>query len=203
MHLAEYAELLAHAHTPAQFPIPAVAASVSGRAVPLKERLETMKYFADTRFTLRRRVGVVAGAGATFLAVATVAACAGSRDAPAAADPSRPEALAMDDEEAAQGYVIPLSIDPEGPVQYTRVSEHEAQEEIARLEIQVEYLRERIEVTSKAMDELDPPDLDTEWSGLNLRERFRVLHTMRREVVKRTETVKLAYETQKRMRNRS
>jgi len=199
----EYAELLAHAHTPAQFPIPAVAASVSGRAVPLKERLETMKYFADTRFTLRRRVGVVAGAGATFLAVATVAACAGSRDAPAADDPSRPEALATDDEEAAQGYVIPLSIDPEGPVQYTRVSEHEAQEEIARLEMQVEYLRERIEVTSKAMDELDPPDLDTEWSGLNLRERFQVLHTMRREVVKRTETVKLAYETQKRMRNRS
>ena len=62
---------------------------------------------------------------------------------------------------------------------------------------------ERIEETSKAMEELDPPDLDTEWWGENLRERLRVLHTMRREIVKRTETVKLAYETQKRMRNRS
>jgi len=59
--LREYAELLAHTHTPAQFPTPAVAASVSGRAATLKERLETRENLADTRFSFRRRVGVVAG----------------------------------------------------------------------------------------------------------------------------------------------
>ena len=73
----EYAELLAHAHTPAQFPIPAVAASLSPRAITLKERLETMEDFADTRLTFRRRAGLVFGAGALFLLVAAGAACAG------------------------------------------------------------------------------------------------------------------------------
>ncbi len=69
----EYAELLAHTHTPAQFPTPAVAASMSARAVTLKERLETMKYFADTRLTLRRRVGLVLGAGTLFVLCVAVA----------------------------------------------------------------------------------------------------------------------------------
>lgn len=205
----EYAELLAHTHTPARFPAPAVAASMSGRAVTLKERLEAMKYFADVRLTARRRTGAVAGAVVVFLSIASIAACAGSRDAPAEHDLSSLAALTLDTEK--QSYVIPLSIDPEGPVQYTRMSEQEAQEEIERLEIQVQYLRERIEEISKAVKELpepgplrfgpDPPD--PEWSDrYYLNERLRVLHTVRREVVRTAEKVKLAYETQKRMRGR-
>lgn len=210
VHRREYAELLAHAHTPTQFPTPAVAASMSGRAVTLKERLETMETLADTRVTFGQRVGVVVGAGVVFLAIASIAACTGSRDVPGGNDLSSLAALTIDADQ--QSYVIPLSIDPEGPVQYTRMSEHDAQEEIARLEIQVRYLRERIEETSKAMRELRergplPIDSDTpdpEWSeDYYLNERLRVLHTMRREVVRRAEKVKLAYETQNRMRDRS
>ena len=71
-----YAELLAHTHTPSQFPIPAVAASLSAPSLKLKERLETMKNFAHRRLTSRQRLGIVVGAGLVCLVIAVAAACA-------------------------------------------------------------------------------------------------------------------------------
>lgn len=203
----EYAELLAHTHAPAQFPTPAVAASMSARAVTLKERLETMEYFADTRLTLRRRVGLVLGAGTLFvLCVAVAAACTGK--------PSR-ESDVLDGlaslslKEPAQSYVIPLSVDPEGPVQYTRITEEEVEEELARLETQVEYLRERMqdigdrqEEVAIGLDDLDAGAVRTSWTEYDLELRLGLLRDMRKEAVRKHETVKLAYETQKRMRDR-
>ena len=71
-----YAELLAHTHTPTQFPMPAVAASLSAPSLRLKERLETMKNFAHKRLTSRQRVGIVLGAGLVCVVVAVAGACA-------------------------------------------------------------------------------------------------------------------------------
>ena len=71
-----YAELLAHTHTPTQFPMPAVAASLSAPSLKLKERLETMKNFAHKRLTSRQRVGIVLGAGLVCVVVAIAGACA-------------------------------------------------------------------------------------------------------------------------------
>ena len=204
----EYAELLAHTHTPAQFPTPAVAASMSARAVTLKERLETMDYFADIRLTSWRRIGLVFKAGILFvLCVAVAAACTGK--------PSRESAVldglgALSLKEPAQSYVIPLSVDPEGPVQYTSISEEEVEEELARLQTQVEYLRERMqdlwdrgeEVASEWDDLDDNARLASSRELEDLRLRRDLLRDMRKEAVRKHETVKLAYETQKRMRDR-
>lgn len=71
-----YAELLAHTHTPTQFPIPAAAASLSAPSLKLKERLETMKNFAHRRLTSRQRLGIVLCAGLVCLVIAVAAACA-------------------------------------------------------------------------------------------------------------------------------
>ena len=71
-----YAELLAHTHTPTQFAMPAVAASLSAPSLKLKERLETMKNFAHKRLTSRQRVGIVLGAGLVCVVVAIAGACA-------------------------------------------------------------------------------------------------------------------------------
>ncbi len=71
-----YAALLAHAHTPAQFPMPAVAASLAAPSLKLRERLETMKKFEHGSLTPRQRLGIVLGAGALCLFVAIAGACA-------------------------------------------------------------------------------------------------------------------------------
>ena len=71
-----YADLLAHTHTPTQFPMPAVAASLSAPSLELKERLETMKNFAHRRVTFRQRLGIIFGAGLVCLVVAIASACA-------------------------------------------------------------------------------------------------------------------------------
>ena len=205
----EYAELLAHTHTPTQFPTPAVAASMSARAVTLKERLETMENFADTRLTSRRRVRLVVGSGTLFLLCAAVAAaCAGN---PSGESAGLEESGSLSLEKSAQSYVIPLSIDPEGPVQYTRITQEEVEEELARLETQVEYLRERMQYFGDREEEAMSVwgDLDDNARRESLREfedlrlRRDLLRDMRKGAIRRHETVKLAYETQKRMRDRS
>jgi len=203
----EYAELLAHTHTPARFPTPAVAARMSARAVTLKERLETMKYFADVGLTVRWRVGVAAGAGVLFTLIATIAACSGKPSGESAA-PDEPGSLSID--QPSQSFLIPLSIGPEGPVQYTRATEEEVEEELARLETQVQYLRERMqhlgdreEEAIRAWEDLDDNARQASSRELqDLRLRRDLLGDMRKEAVRRHETVKLVYETQKRTRDR-
>ena len=202
---AAYADLLAHTHAPAQFPLPAIAASLSAPSLTLKERLETMTRFAGTRLTYRRRMGLVVGAGLLFLVTATVGACAGNTaDEPSAREDALAQVAQLEfDEAAVQGFVIPLAIDPEGPVQYTRMSEERAQEELARFEIQVQYLREEIEEAGAAMGQFDTTDgrLDRR-EEIYLGERFGLLRRMHAAAVERSEAAKLAYETQKRMQSR-
>ena len=202
---AAYAELLAHTHTPTQFPLPAIAAGLSAPSLTLKERLETMKRFADTRLTFRRRMGLVVGTGLLFLVTATLGACAGDTagDASVRDDALAPVAELEFGEAALQRYAIPLAIDHEGPVQYTHMSEERAQEELARFEIQVQYLREQIEETGEAMGQFDTTDgrFDRR-EEMYLAERFGLLRSMHAQAVKRSETAKLAYETQKRMQGR-
>ena len=190
----EYAEVLAHTHTPTQFPTPAVAASMSASSVTLKERLETMQDFADTRLTFRWRIGLAAGTGILFLLIATIGACAGKTPRDAPAQPAQGDSSAEGVDKATKHYLIPLGIDPEGPVQYTRMTEAEVQEELARLEIQIRYLREQMEELERA-DATRPATYDE-------RSRGQVLQSMLTEVVKRSETVKLLYETENRLRDR-
>lgn len=75
-----YAELLAHTHAPTQFPMYAVAATLSAPSLKLKERLETLKHFAHKKLTSRQRVGIVLGAGLVCLVVAMAGACATRTD---------------------------------------------------------------------------------------------------------------------------
>lgn len=202
---AAYAELLAHTHAPAQFPLPAVAASLSAPSLTLKERLETMKRFGDIRLTSHRRMGLVLGSGFLFLVTAAVGACAANTaDEPSARDDALGRLAELEiDEAAPQRFVMPLAIDPEGPVQYTRMSEERAQEALARFEIQVQYLREEIEETGEAMGQFDATDgrIDRR-EEMYLTERFGLLQRMRAAAVKKLEAAKLAYETQKRMQSR-
>lgn len=72
-----YAELLVRIQAAGQIPMPAVAASISRQHVTLKERLQTMKDFADARPTSMQRGGPVLGAGLLFLVIASLGASAG------------------------------------------------------------------------------------------------------------------------------
>ncbi|MYI06372.1 MAG: M56 family metallopeptidase, partial [Gemmatimonadetes bacterium] len=97
-----YAELLAHTHVPTQFPMPAVAASLSAPSLKLKERLETMKNFAHRKLTSRQRVGIVLGAGLVCVLVAVAGACATrAEEEPAMFEAS----LERADREMVVGYV--------------------------------------------------------------------------------------------------
>ena len=162
-----------------------------------------MKRFADTRLTFRRRIGLVVGTGLLFLVSATVGACAADTAGDASA---QDDALAQlseleFDETAPQRYVIPLEIGPGGSVQ--RMSEERVQEELARLEIQVQYLQGRMEEIWETMAQLDTTDLHSyRMEELYLSERIGLLREMHNEAVKRSELVKLAYETENRLQGR-
>jgi hypothetical protein len=128
------------------------------------------------------------------LLIATIGACAGKTPRDAPAQPAQGDSSAEGVDKATKHYLIPLGIDPEGPVQYTRITEAEVQEELARLELQIQYLREQIEELERA-DATRPATYDE-------RSRGQVLQSMLTEVVKRSETVKLLYETENRLRDR-
>ena len=187
----EYAELLVRTQTPAQFPMPAVAASMSARTVTLKERLETMKNFADIRPTSLQRRGAVLGAGFLFLVIASLGACAGGngRDVPA------------QDELAMPSVVEGVDAQP--------TSEQGMLDELTRLDVQMQYLRERMDETQEVWDQAEE-DLDAldensrEARGLwremaYAQERISLLRTMHTERLRRSETLKLEFETRKRM----
>ena len=187
----EYAELLVRTQTPAQFPMPAVAASMSARTVTLKERLETMKNFADIRPTSLHRRGAVVGAGFLFLVIASLGACVGGngRDVP-----------------EQDGLAVPAVV--EG-VDTQPTSEQGMLDELTRLDVQLQYLRERMdeirkgweqaEETRNALDERSQEARDL-WGEISYaRERFGLLRTMHTERLRRSEALKLEFETRKRM----
>ena len=235
-----YAELLAHTHTPTQFPMPAVAASLSAPSLKLKERLETMKNFAHRRLTSRQRVGIVLGAGLVCVVVAVAGACATRADEePALFEPDvatvvehlrelqQAEAVKYRAEIAAHEADVVRSHESHGLVytltrgtgsnQYTyRATEEDVLKELARLELEMAYLREQMDETASAFDETEravreiyaagPPDENSaEARALlrdreDLRARAELLQSMRTERMREYETVKLQYATQKRMR---
>ena len=194
----EYAELLVRTQTPAQFPMPAVAASMSARTVTLKERLETIKNFADIRFTSLQRRGAVLGAGLLFLVIASLGACVGGngRDVP-----------------EQDGIVVPSVVEgataASGAAYYQPASEQGMLEEMTRLDVQMQYLQERMaeirtareqaEETRSALDKNSQEARDL-WSEISYaQERFGLLRTMHTERLRRSETLKLEFETRKRM----
>ncbi|MXX35827.1 MAG: M56 family metallopeptidase [Gemmatimonadetes bacterium] len=226
-----YAELLAHTHVPTQFPMPAVAASLSAPSLKLKERLETMKNFAHRKLTSRQRVGIVLGAGLVCVLVAVAGACATRAE-------EEPGLLEhADDLEMVVGYVRALeqadavqeraeiaaheadvvrSYESQGLVytlsrgsgsnQYTyRATEEDVLKELARLEVEMEYLREQRNAADDAVDELyqgdDPSDAFAKRRMLlDLQARRDLLESMRTERMREYETVKMQYETQTRLR---
>ena len=220
-----YAELLAHTHIPTQFPMPAVAASLSAPSLELKERLETMKSFADKRLTSRQRVGVVLGAGLVCLVVAVAGACV-SRTEEEAGGLSEPS-MALED--LAQLAMVPSRAQEErrqvvyelsrgsGANLYTyRATEEKVLEALAQLDLELAYLREQIDAADDAYGELERAegelvakgDVEANRAELaalrkdleELRVRYQLLHTMRGERMRESETMKMQYTTQKRMR---
>lgn len=211
-----YAELLAHTHKPTQFPMPAVAASLSAPSLELKERLETMKNFAHRRLTSRQHVGIVLGAGLVCLVVALAGACVNWTEEE---NPVH-EVISEEDEAQIREYVdaeagsrgrhytIPQLSD-ESISYYYNGTEEDVLQELARLDVQIQYLQEQIAETSATLDRFAERAGDfvvgTEeyltYVGelARLRERGGLLRSMRTERMRMSEIVKLEYETQKRL----
>ena len=209
-----YAALLAHTHTPSRFPMPAVAASISESSLTLKERLETMKHFADRRFTSRQRVCNALGAGAVCLTVALAGACAtrGEEEArstmsepsvrsgethPAATSVSRPYYAYV--EPGSVGDTLTYRIPPPigtGIRYYPEATEQEVMDTLKELGVQIQYLRERMAETREAMDAMGSQDQEHHYLFV----RYQLLQSMHAEHVKVAELTMLQYETTKRMR---
>ncbi|MDE2795867.1 MAG: M56 family metallopeptidase [Gemmatimonadota bacterium] len=211
---SDYAELLVRTHTPAQFPMTAVAASMSARSVPLKQRLETMKNFAETRPSRRQRLGVLFASGLLFVVVAAFGACVGGteRDATAPGDPTGLLVLDSNRPSSASdtqvfSYQVLLEDDGRFPKRTVlRVSEQGLLEELTRLEVQRDYLWERMDELSSAMEDVAGEDAGyvsdkIRWREYNdLQERQSLLRSKYKERIRMSETLRLQYETQKRMR---
>ena len=211
---SDYAELLVRSHTPAQFSLTAVAAGMSARSVPLKQRLETMKNFAETRPSRRQRLSVLFGSGLLFVVVAAFGACLGGTEHDATAPGDLTGLLALDSNRLSSAtdtpvfsYQVLLEDDgrfPKGTVR--RVSEQGLLEELARLEVQREYLWERMDELSRAIDDVAGEDTgylsdEMRWREYNdLQERQSLLRSKYKERIRMSETLRLQYETQKRMR---
>ena len=221
-----YAELLAHTHTPTQFPMPAVAASLSAPSLKLKERLETMKNFAHRKLTSRQRVGIVLGAGLVCLVVAIAGACANRTEEeprglsePSYVDLEALTVLSESDWAEERRQVVYQMTRETGANQYGyRATEEEVLERLELLDLEMQYLREQMDATKDAIGELGrarnefhakgpqhAQDNRTEENALlrDMQEqqtRHEMLKSMRDERMRESETMKLQYTTQKRMR---
>lgn len=210
-----YAELLAHTHTPSRFPMPAAAASVLAPSLTLKERLESMKNFADRRFTSRQRAQVALSAGAICLIVALAGACATKGDEEPRLIQSEPSMLSGAADPAASSvssvfyaygvepgivgdtltYRIPPPIGT-GIQYYPKATEQEVMDTLKELGVQIQYLRERMAETREAMDAMESENQEYHY----LFERYQLLRSMHTEHVRVAELTMLQYETTKRMR---
>ena len=204
---SDYAELLVRTHTPAQFPMTAVAASMSARSVPLKLRLETMKNFADIRPSRRQRLASLFACGFLFIVVAAVGACAGGNergDAVPGDLPGHPVSDSIRVSEPSDTlafYYQVASEDDAGLLVVT--SEQGLLDQLARSEVEREYLQERMDEISSEMDDIVDGEEDdpTKWREYaDHRQRQSLLRSMYAERIKMYETLRLQYETRKRMR---
>jgi len=208
-----YAELLVRAHMPSQYPIPAVAASMSAPSVTLKERLEAMKKFADTRFTSWQRAYIALAAAAVCVIVALAGACATRGEEAADSTSSEPSVLSGETHPAGASvsnpdyaYVEPGSVGDtltywipppigSGMQYYPEATEQEVMKKLKELSVQIQYLRERIATTREAMDARETRDQEYDY----LSQRYELLRSMHAEHVRVAELTMLQYETRKRM----
>ena len=220
-----YADLLAHTHTPTQFPMPAVAASLSAPSLELKERLETMKNFAHRSITSRQRLSIVLGAGLVFLVVAIASACAdrAEEEPQGLVEPLRDlELLSLTESDRAaeeRRQVVYQMTRGTGSTRYSfRATEEDVLEALAQLDLEMQYLREQMDATRDAIRGLESARREfyakgpqhaqnnrTE-EGALLRDmqeqqtRLELLKSMRAERMRESETMKMQYTTQKEMR---
>lgn len=222
-----YADLLVHTRTPTQFPMPAVAASLSAPSLELKERLETMKNFAHKRITSRQRVGIVLGAGLVCLVVAIAGACADrtDEDPRGLLEPNGLDTLAVlpESERAAEERrrVVYHMTRGTGSNQHSfRATEEQVLEALAQLDLEMAYLREQMDETDDAIRELlretdefhakgsqHARDNLAEGRALRLemaelQTRRELFRSMRDERMRESETMKMQYATQKELRER-
>lgn len=196
---ARYAELLAHTHTPSRFPMPAVAASMSAPPLTLKERLEAMKSISERVFTSRQRAGTVLGAGAVCLIISLAGACATRSDEEVPA--SRPDYTRWV-QPGSTGDTLTYRIPPPigtGIQYYPEATEQEVLDKLKELDVQIQYLRERIAETREPMDKMEVRNQEYDY----LFQRYELLRSMHAEHVRVAELTMLQYETTKRLRGSS
>ena len=196
----KYAKVLVRTHDQARIPMAAVAAGMATRPPTIKERLETMKQFANTNPTSRLRTGSALVGGLLFLVATTLAGCAGRAESP---DSSAVTAAFGNDIR----YLLP-SVSDTG--QYWSVSSSRTDEAMAsalrRLEIELDYLRER-QTELRARSDAIPragavqlPQGDDYEEYSDLVKHQLLLDEMYQERLKRFEVLRMQRETLRRLK---
>ena len=191
----EYAEVLVRTLAHAQVPMTAVAAAMATRSPTIKERLKTMKRFATTDVTSRLRSGSAFAAGLLFLVTTTLAACVGRTEQP----DSSGAATAV-----GSGIILHPTLEPDTIRSISRSLEA-AQSALMRLDIEVTYLRERIDELQAQADAIPrtrpelPPQGELYDRYGELMHRLTVLNQMLVERVRQFETLRMSQETLRRM----
>ena len=191
-HLRTYAELLVRIHTPKHPPMPVAAASMLTRASTLKQRLETMEKSARTRPTPRLRAGTLLASGLLFLVIAATGACAGGTGNAAS---SQAETTANVHFTSQAGFQSDDAMDAA----------------LERLDVQLAYLRERMEENRRERADLPESaqmrgaqyDIEDWRSGQRMDQAYGLLNSMYQERLKASETLKLERETKRRLEERS
>lgn len=192
-----YAEKLVLTHDQAQLPMTAVAAGMAARSPTIKERLESMKQFADTRPTSRLRTGSALAAALLFLVTTTVAGCVGRSEIP---DSSQAPASISD---AVRYYPISVS----DTVRYVHTVSSQIQQASAvlrRLEVELTYLQERMDELREEADAIPrtrpelPPQGEDYPAYSRLMQRLTLLNEMLRERIREFEILMMQQETERR-----
>ncbi len=197
----KYARVLVRTHDQARVAMTAVAAGMATRSPTIKERLEAMKQFADTNPTSRWRTGSALVGGLLFLVTTTLAGCAGGAEPP---DSSRVSAAFVDND---VGYVLPSV---SGTGQYwsglSLHTEDAMASALRRLEIELDYLRERKDELRSQSDAIPrtraglPPQGEDYPTYADLVHHQALLGEMYTERLKQFETLRLHRETLRRLR---
>lgn len=179
----EYAEVLVRTLAHTQVPMTAVAAGMATRSPTIKERLKTMKRFATTDVTSRFRSGSALAAGLLFLLTTTLAACVGRTEGP-------------------DSSVAATATGSSSAVSRTLEA---TQASLRRLEIELSYLRERMDELRAQEDaiprtrpELPPQGEDYERYS-DLVQHQLLLNEMFQERLRQFETLRMNQETLRRL----
>ena len=188
----EYAEVLVQAHADLRSPKRAIAASLSTRSSTIKERLETMKRFADNPPTPRLRWGTALASVALFLATATLGACVSRTEQTEMTEVAPPR----------EGHGV-RQVTPS-----TESREAMREAEIERLDAELAYLRERMDELRDRQDaipKLGPgrqPGPEDYPAYADLVQHQILLNEMYTERLRTYETVRMNQVTERRLEGR-